>query len=115
MAAWLATQGHRVNGKRVQRLMRLLGLAAIYQRPNRSKPAAAHKIYPYLLRGLAIAKLNLLCYSKADFPDASLHRRPLQSTVMNEESTTETRWSWPTDRAVVSASGASCASSPSGR
>src|SRR5438067_9143333 len=39
MAAWLATQGHRVNRKRVQRLMRLLGLAAIYQRPNTSKPA----------------------------------------------------------------------------
>jgi hypothetical protein len=37
--------------------MRLLGLAAIYQRPNTSKPAAAHKIYPYLLRGLAIERL----------------------------------------------------------
>src|SRR6201988_5548495 len=58
MAAWLATRGHRVNRKRVQRLMRLLGLAAIYQRPNKSKPAAAHKIYPYLLRGLAIERVN---------------------------------------------------------
>src|SRR5437879_2264180 len=58
MAAWLATQGHRVNRKRVQRLMRLLGRAAIYQRPNTSKPAAAHKIYPYLLRGLAIERVN---------------------------------------------------------
>jgi len=58
MAAWLATQGHRVNRKRVQRLMRLLGLAAIYQRPNTSKLAAAHKIYPYLLGGLAIERVN---------------------------------------------------------
>jgi putative transposase len=58
MAAWLATQGHRVNRKRVQRLMRLLGLTAIYQRPNTSKPAAAHKIYPYLLGGLAIERVN---------------------------------------------------------
>jgi putative transposase len=58
MAAWLATQGHRVNRKRVRRLMRLLGLAAIYQRPNTSKPAAAHKIYPYLLGGLAIERVN---------------------------------------------------------
>jgi putative transposase len=58
MAAWSATQGHRVNRKRVQRLMRLLGLAAIYQRPNTSKPAAAHKIYPYLLGGLAIERVN---------------------------------------------------------
>ena len=58
MAAWLTTQGHRVNRKRVQRLMRLLGLAAIYQRPNTSKPATAHTIYPYLLRGLAIDRVN---------------------------------------------------------
>jgi putative transposase len=58
MAAWLATQGHHVNRKRVQRLMRLLGLAAIYQRPNTSKPATAHKIYPYLLRGLTIERVN---------------------------------------------------------
>ena len=58
MAAWLTTQGHLVNRKRVQRVMRLLGLAAIYQRPNTSKPAAAHKIYPYLLGGLAIGRVN---------------------------------------------------------
>ena len=58
MTAWLATQGHHVNRKRVQRLMRLLGLAAIYQRPNTSKPVAAHKIYPYLLRGLVIDRVN---------------------------------------------------------
>ena len=58
MAAWLATQGHVVNRKRVQRLMRLLGLVAIYQRPNTSKPAVAHKIYPYLLSGLAIERVN---------------------------------------------------------
>jgi len=58
MAAWLATQGHRVNRKRVQRLMRVLELVAIYQRPNTSKPAAAHKIYPYLLGGLAIERVN---------------------------------------------------------
>ena len=55
MAAWLATQGHVVNRKRVRRLMRLAGLVAIYQRPNTSKPAVAHKIYPYLLGGLSIA------------------------------------------------------------
>ena len=58
MTAWLGTQGHVVNRKRVQRLMRLLGLVAIYQRPNTSKPAAAHTIYPYLLGGLAIERVN---------------------------------------------------------
>jgi len=56
MVAWLATQDHLVNRKRVRRLMRLLGLVAIYQRPNTSKPAAAHKVYPYLLNGLAIER-----------------------------------------------------------
>jgi len=58
MAAWLATQGHLVNRKRVQRLMRVMGLVAIYQRPNTSKAAAAHKIYPYLLSGIAIERVN---------------------------------------------------------
>jgi transposase InsO family protein len=58
MAAWLATQGHPVNRKRVQRLMRVMGLVAVYQRPNTSKPTAAHKIYPYLLSGLSIERVN---------------------------------------------------------
>src|SRR4051812_49895744 len=40
MAAWVATQGHRINRKRGQRLMRLLGLAAVFQPPEYSKPAA---------------------------------------------------------------------------
>src|SRR5438552_2322880 len=58
MAAWLATQGHAVNRKRVQRLMRLAGLVAIYQRPTTRKPAVAHKIYPYLLGGISIERVN---------------------------------------------------------
>jgi putative transposase len=58
MGAWLATQGHVVNRKRVQRLMRLAGLAAIYQRPITSKPASAHKIYPYLLGGISVERVN---------------------------------------------------------
>ena len=58
MAAWLATQGHGVNRKRVQRLMRLMGLVAIYQRPNTSKAAPEHPKYPYLLGGLSIERAN---------------------------------------------------------
>ena len=58
MAAWLNTQGHAVNRKRVQRLMRLMGLVAIYQRPNTSKAAAEHIKYPYLLGGLTIDRVN---------------------------------------------------------
>src|SRR4051794_5797047 len=58
MAAWLATQGHPVNRKRVRRLMRLMGLAAIYQRPNTSKAAPEHIKYPYLLGGLTIDRVH---------------------------------------------------------
>jgi len=58
MAAWLVTQGRAVNRKRVQRLMRLMGLVAIYQRPNTSKPVPENKVYPYLLSGLTIARVN---------------------------------------------------------
>src|SRR6184192_1801665 len=71
MAAWLATQGHVVNRKRVRRLMRLAGLVAIYQRPNTSKPAPAHKIYPYLLGGISIERVNQVwCADVTDIPMA---------------------------------------------
>ena len=58
MAAWLQTQGHAVNRKRVQRLMQRMGLVAIYQRPRTSRPAPEHRIYPYLLRGLSIQRVH---------------------------------------------------------
>jgi len=58
MTVWLRTQGHRVNRKRVQRLMRLMGIEAVYRRPNTSKPSRQHKVYPYLLRGIEISKVN---------------------------------------------------------
>ena len=47
-----------VNRKRIQRLMRLLGLQAIYPKPNLSRPAPGHQIYPYLLRGVDIVRPN---------------------------------------------------------
>jgi len=56
MAAWLKNQGHQVNRKRVRRLMRVMGLKAIYRRPRTSVPAAGHKIYPYLLKGMKITR-----------------------------------------------------------
>ena len=58
MMFWLREQGYAVGRDRVRRLMRLLGLEAIYQKPRTSKPAAGHKIYPYLLRDLAIDRSN---------------------------------------------------------
>jgi putative transposase len=58
MAAWLQTQGYMVNRKRVQRLMRLMGLETIYQPPHTSRSATEHRRYPYLLRGLVIEHVN---------------------------------------------------------
>jgi len=49
MKVWLRGQGHQVNRKRVRRLMRLMGLEAIYRHPNTSKPTPKHRVYPYLL------------------------------------------------------------------
>lgn len=50
--------GYTINRKRVQRLMRLMGLEAIYPKPRTSRPHLEHKIYPYLLRGLKIDRSN---------------------------------------------------------
>ena len=58
MTAWLRAQGYPVNRKRVRRLMRVMGIEAIYQHPNTSRPSPEHKVYPYLLRGLAITRVN---------------------------------------------------------
>ena len=44
----------KVNRKRIQRLMRILGIEAHYPKPNLSRPAPDHEVYPYLLRGVAI-------------------------------------------------------------
>ena len=54
----LEDQGHRVNRKRVQRLMRQMGLRALYPKPRTSQPGDRHKIYPYLLTGLRIERPN---------------------------------------------------------
>jgi putative transposase len=54
----LNTEGRGVNRKRVQRLMRVMGIEALVPRPGTSKAAFGHQIYPYLLRGLAITEPN---------------------------------------------------------
>lgn len=54
----LADEGHVVNRKRVQRLMRTMGINALYPGPNTSRARHGHKVYPYLLRGLAIERAN---------------------------------------------------------
>jgi len=58
IAAWLKSQNYIVNRKRVRRLMRLMGIRAIYRRPRTSRPGPGHKIYPYLLGGMKITRPN---------------------------------------------------------
>jgi putative transposase len=56
MTAWLAGRGEELNRKRVQRLMRVMGLEAIYPKPRLSLAGKGHKVYPYLLRGVRIER-----------------------------------------------------------
>jgi putative transposase len=58
MTTWLCREGHEVNRKRVQRLMRLMGLEAVYPKPRLSVGGAGHKVYPYLLRNVAIERVD---------------------------------------------------------
>ena len=58
MVIYLGRMGHRVNRKRVQRLMRVLGLAGMAPGPDTSRPHPQHKVYPYLLRGMEIDRPN---------------------------------------------------------
>ena len=55
---WLVEQGEAVNRKRVQRLMRLMGLEAIYPKPKLSVAGRGHRLYPYLLRNVAIERVD---------------------------------------------------------
>jgi len=58
MRTYLRRLGYKINRKRVQRLMRLMGLEAIYPKPRTSRPHPEHKVYPYLLKDLAIEQPN---------------------------------------------------------
>jgi len=58
MTAWLASVGHEVNRKRVSRLMELMGIEAVYPKPKLSQAGEGHRIYPYLLRGTTVERVN---------------------------------------------------------
>lgn len=58
MTAWLRRSGHAVNRKRIQRLMRKMGLEGIAPGPSTSRPQPGHEVYPYLLRNLSIVRVN---------------------------------------------------------
>jgi putative transposase len=58
MTIWLNGQAEEVNRKRVQRLMRVMGLEAIYPKPRLSLAGKGHRIYPYLLRGVTVERVD---------------------------------------------------------
>lgn len=58
MRDYLRRNGHQVNRKRVQRLMRKMGIRSVAPGPSTSKPCPEHKVYPYLLKGLDIKRAN---------------------------------------------------------
>jgi putative transposase len=58
MRNYLRRLGYKVNRKRIQRLMRIMGLEAIYPKPKTSRPHREHKVYPYLLRNLSVERPN---------------------------------------------------------
>ena len=58
LKAWLNQEGHRINRKRVQRLMRLMRIEAIYPKPKLSRRNEEHKVYPYLLKDVQIERID---------------------------------------------------------
>jgi len=58
MTVWLEEQGYAVNRKRVSRLMTLMGIEAVYPKPKLSEPGVGHKVYPYLLEGMEVKRVN---------------------------------------------------------
>jgi putative transposase len=71
MTAWLQRLGQEVNHKRIARLLRLMGLETIYPKPRLSRPDAEHKVYPYLLRGVAIERPNQVWSTDISVPQTA--------------------------------------------
>ena len=78
MTAWLGTQGYRVNPKRVARLMRELGITAIYPKPHLSAPGDGHEVYPYLLRDIVIDRQDQVWSSDIERHEAHLNQEEVR-------------------------------------
>lgn len=72
MTAWLRREGYKVNPKRIRRLLRKMGLWAIYPGPKTSQSTPDHRIYPYLLRNVPIRSVNQVW--STDLTYIRLHR-----------------------------------------
>jgi putative transposase len=71
MTAWWQSQGYAVHHKRVARLLRTMGWETIYPKPRLSQPHAAHRVSPYLLRGVPITRVHQVW--STDIPSLRLH------------------------------------------
>src|SRR5439155_23805814 len=80
MTAWLRRQGYAVNHKRVARLLRTMGVETIYPKPRLSQPHPRHRVYPYLLRGLPITRVNKVW--STDITYVTLLSRVIYSVVV---------------------------------
>lgn len=89
MAALLANQGVDVGRRHVRTLMKKMGIEAIYRKPNTSKPAVGHKIYPYLLRKLKVERPNQVWAAepKASAATSPTSRWPRASSTSRPSST----------------------------
>jgi putative transposase len=76
MVVALAKDGHIVNRKRVQRLMRAMGLAGMAPGPNTSQPSPEHHVYPYLLRGVPVVRPNQVWSTDITYSAPNLRRLP---------------------------------------
>lgn len=85
LARLLREEGHAINRKRVQRLMRRMGIAALAPKPRTSKPEPGHKVFPYLLRGLVIDRPNQVwaaaCQCRVNFPQVCRSNFPQVAAV----------------------------------
>lgn len=80
MTAYLQADGHPVNHKRIGRLMRLMGLEALYQKPRTSIPNKEHIVYPYLLRNVPIERVSQVW--STDITYVPMHRGFLYLTAI---------------------------------
>ena len=102
MASWLGKQGYGVNVKRVRRLLRQMGLEAIYPKPRLSVPGPGHRIYPYRLRGLKIDRPNSAQQRCRCLP-ADMGETPVDATLEQAEKSFDTICgdALPVNRATV--------------
>ena len=85
MTAWLKAQGHGVKVKRVARLMRVMGLEAIYPKPRTSQRAPEHRVYPYVRRGLSLRRVNQVWSTDITYLTFPLHEHGEHSCGLQVE------------------------------